>query len=172
MGKVFVLLLIILLALASVAGYLFFTEKITVGEMQIADSQKQLEKGQSSLEEGNAKLEAGKGDLSKGKQEYEKAQRNLILVLLDMLFKGGKSSEEARKQIAEGDKQVTKGEGDVNTGEMQIDAGELELRRGMEKLRLAKDARIACALGAAFFVCLSIVLGFSWRRSLARIFVH
>jgi len=56
MGKVLALVIIILLALASVAGYLFLTEKITAGERQIADGQRQLEKGQSMLEEGKAKL--------------------------------------------------------------------------------------------------------------------
>jgi len=40
MGKVLALLLIILLALASVAGYLFLTEKITAGERQIADDRR------------------------------------------------------------------------------------------------------------------------------------
>src|SRR5687767_9935682 len=55
MGKVLALLLIILLALALGAGYLFLTEKITAGERQIADGQRQLEQGQSALEEGKAK---------------------------------------------------------------------------------------------------------------------
>jgi hypothetical protein len=106
------------------------------------------------------------------KKEYEQAEDNLFLVLADKLLKGGKGFKEARKQIAEGDEQVAKGEGKVNVGERQLDAGELELSRGREQLRLAKAARVACALGAAFFASLSIVLGFCWRRSLARIFMH
>jgi hypothetical protein len=110
--------------------------------------------------------------LSEGKKEYEQAKDNLFLVLADKLLKGGKGIKEAGKQIAEGDKQVAKGEGDVNVGERQLDAGELELRRGREQLILAKGARFACALGAAFFASLSILLGFYWRRSLARIFMH
>ena len=44
-------------------------------------------------------------------------------------------------------------EGQVTDGERRLDAGELELRRGREQLRLAKGARVACAVGAA---CLSI----------------
>ena len=172
MGKVLALLIIILLALASVAGYLFLTEKITAGERQIADGQRQLEKGQSMLEEGKAKLEAGKRELSEGKKEYEQAKDNPFLVLADKLLKGGKGFEDARERIVEGDKQVAKGEVEVNLGQRQLDAAELELRRGKELLMLAKDARIACALGAAFFSSLSIVLGFCWRRSLARIFRH
>jgi hypothetical protein len=45
MGRMLALLLIILLGLASVAGYLFLTGKITAGERQIADGQRQFEEG-------------------------------------------------------------------------------------------------------------------------------
>ena len=179
MGKVLALLLIILLALASGAGYLFLTEKITAGERQIADGQRQLEQGQSALEEGKAKLEAGKAkleagkrELAEGKKEYKQAKDNPFVVLADKLLQGGKGFKEAREQVAKGDKQVAKGEGQVTDGERRLDAGELELRRGREQLRLAKGARVACAVGAAFFASLSIVLGFCWRRSLARLFMH
>ena len=172
MGKVLALLLIILLALASGAGYLFLTEKITAGERQIADGQRQLEQGQSALEEGKAKLEAGKRELAEGKKEYKQAKDNPFVVLADKLLQGGKGFKEAREQVAKGDKQVAKGEGQVTDGERRLDAGELELRRGREQLRLAKGARVACAVGAAFFASLSIVLGFCWRRSLARLFMH
>jgi hypothetical protein len=82
MGKVLALLLIILLALASVAGYLFLTEKITAGERQIADGQRQLEKGQFAIEEGKTKLEAGKRELSEGKKEYEQAKDNPFFVTM------------------------------------------------------------------------------------------
>jgi hypothetical protein len=165
MGKVLALLLIILLALVSVACYLFLTEKIIVGERQIADGQRQLDKEQSELKEGKAKLEAGKRESSEGKKDYEQAKDNLFLVLADKLLKGGKGFKEDRERIAEG-------EDKVNVGERRLDAGKLELRRGREQLRLAKGARVACALGAAFFASVSIVLGFRWRRSLARIFMH
>jgi uncharacterized protein YneF (UPF0154 family) len=68
-GKVLALLLIVLMALASVAGYLFLTEKIIARERQIDDGQKQLEKGQPVLEEGKAELEAGKQKSSEGQKE-------------------------------------------------------------------------------------------------------
>src|SRR4030095_7015552 len=116
MGKVLALLLIILLALASGAGYLFLTAQVTAGERQIADGQRQLETGQGALEEGKAKLEAGKRELAAGKKEYEQAKDNEFLVFADKLLKGGRGFEEAREQITEGDKQVAKGEGKVNTG--------------------------------------------------------
>ena len=60
MGKLLALLFIILLAFASVTGYLSLTEKIIVWERQIADGQRELEKGQLALEKGKAKLEVGK----------------------------------------------------------------------------------------------------------------
>jgi hypothetical protein len=172
MGKVLALLIIILLALASVACYLFVTEKIIAGERQIADGQRQFDKEQTELKEGKDKLEAGKRESSEGKKDYEQANDNLFLVLADKLLKGGKGFKEARERIAEGNQQIAKGEDKVNIGEMRLDAGKLELRRGREQLRLAKGARIACALGVAFFASVSIVLGFRWRRSLVRIFMH
>lgn len=172
MAKLIALLLIILLALVSVAGYFFLAEQITAGEKQIAAGQRQLEKGRLRLEEGKVKLESGKQELSAGKKEYEQAEDNFFLVLADKLLQGGKGFEKAREQIAEGDDQVAKGEGEVKVGEKQIVAGEQELRLGLEQMRLAKGALLACALGAVFFTSLAIVLGFRWRRSLARIFKH
>ena len=172
MRKVLALLLIILLAIASVAGYLVLTEKIIAGEKQIAEGQKQVEEGQIKLDAGKAKLEAGKRELSQGKKEYEQSKRNPFLVLADKLLKGGKGFEEARGRIAEGDTQVAKGQSSVDTGEKRLDASQLRLRRGTERLRLAKGARVACALGAAVCISLSILLGFRWRRALARIVMH
>ncbi|MFH2065089.1 MAG: hypothetical protein ABIK15_07820 [Pseudomonadota bacterium] len=172
MGKVLTLLFMILLALASVTGYLFLDEKIIAGEGQIAEGQRRLEKEKPALEEGKAKLEAGKQELSEGKKDYRQAEENLFMVLADKLLKGGKGFEDARERVAEGEKLIAKGEDKVDVGESRLDAGELELRQGKEKLDLAKGARFACALGAAFFATLSIVFGFCWRRSLARIFMH
>ena len=169
MRKVLALLLVILLALASVAGCLVLTEKIAVGEKQIADGQRQIEEEQLKLDEGKAKLEAGKLEASEGKEKYERAHGNPFLVLADKHLRGGKGFKEGREQIADGDKRIANGEDKVSDGERQLEAGRLELRRGMERLRLAKGARVACALGAAFFAVLSIALGFRWRRSLPRI---
>jgi uncharacterized phage infection (PIP) family protein YhgE len=172
MGKVLALLLIILLALASAGGYLFLTEKIDAGEIKMADGQRLIEQQQPSLDEGKASLEAGKRELSEGKKKYEQAHDNPFLVLADKWLNGGKGFEKGRQQIAEGVKQVAKGEDKVKVGEEQLAAGKLNTQRGTELLRLGKNARVACALGAIFFTSLSIVLGFYWRRSLARIFMH
>jgi hypothetical protein len=167
MSKGLVLLVVILLALASGAGYLWLTAQITAGERRLAEGRREHAKGQGALAEGKAQLETGKRELAEGKQEYEQAQDNLFVVLADKLLKGGKGFGEARRRIAEGDKRVVKGGGEVNAGESRLETGEQELRRGREKVRLAKGARVACALGTVLFASLSLVLGVRWRRSLA-----
>lgn len=172
MRKVLALLLIILLALASVAGYLFLHAEILGGEELIADGQKRFDTEQINLTEGTAKLEAGKQKSAEGKEKYKHARGNLFLVLADKLFKGGKGFGEAREKIADGDRRVAKGEDKVKAGQERLDAGEMELRQGREQVRLAKRARVACALGAVFFASLSIALGIRWRRSLALALKH
>jgi hypothetical protein len=166
MGKLFVLLLIILLALASVGGFVYLTVKITSGEKQIASGQKQLKEGQQRLKEGKARLDTGKQELSEAKTAYGLASP--FLSSEDKALTGGLLSREAGKRIAEGDKQVASGESQVKAGEKRLAAGELELSRGKEQLRLAKDARLACAIAAVIFAPLSIVLAFRWKRSLGR----
>ena len=114
--------------------------------------------------------------LSQRKRGKRRGKRNRFMCsysVAERCFKEAREQiAEGDKQVAKGDKQVAKGEGQVTDGERRLDAGELELRRGREQLRLAKGARVACAVGAAFFASLSIVLGFCWRRSLARLFMH
>ena len=165
-------MVLILLALASGGGYLWLTAQITAGEKRLAEGQRAHAKGQGALAEGKAKLGAGKRELAEGKQGYAQAQDNLFVVLADKLLKGGKGFEEARERITEGEKRVAKGGGEVNTGEGQLETGALELRRGRDQVRRAQGARVACALGAALFASLALVLGFRWRRSLARSLVR
>jgi chromosome segregation ATPase len=172
MGKVIALLLLTLSAVASMAGYLYLTEKINTGEKQIAEGQIQLKKGQLELHQGKEKLAAGKQELLQGKQEYEQTEDNFFLVLADKLLQRGKGFESAREQIADGESQIAKGEDKINAGAKRLDAGELQLHRGMEQLRLARSGRIACAIGTIFFTTLSIVLAIYWRQSLSRIFKH
>jgi predicted nucleic acid-binding Zn-ribbon protein len=172
MVKLLTLLLIILLAITSAAGYIFLTDKIISGERKISGGQSLLDKGQLELDAGKARLEAGKQELAEGKKEYEKAHDNKFMVFFDNLLNSGKGFEEGRDQIAEGDKKVAKGEEKINVGEERLDTGKLDMEEGEDQLRLGKDVRAACGLGAVFFGILSIVLGFLWRRSLARIFKH
>jgi len=56
MWKVPGLLLVILLSIASMAGYLFLNEKIAAGERQIADGQRRLNEKYLSLKDGKAEL--------------------------------------------------------------------------------------------------------------------
>ncbi len=170
MIKLFALMFSVLLALALLGGYVFLDAKINDAEARISDGQKDIDKGQPALEKGKAKLEAGKIELADGKAKYEKAHDNLFIVALDNLFNRGKGFDDARKQISEGEKQVAQGEAKINTGEKRLAAGELELNQGKEQLQMAKDVRIACALGAIIFSVLSIGLAILWRRSLALIF--
>lgn len=172
MVKVIALLFVVLLALASAAGYLFLAEKIDAGEILLVDGQRDIDKGQLDLDAGKARLEAGKRELAEGKKKYAKAENNLFLVIADKLFKGGRGFKEAKEKIAEGDRQVARGEVKVKDGEKRLDAGELKMRQGEERLKLAVSARVAFAVGAVFFAFISIVMGFFWRRSLARIFIR
>ena len=55
---------------------------------------------------------------------------------------------------------------------IRIDEGEIELLSGRERLKQAEDMRVAFALGASFFACLAVLLGFRWRRPLSRLFKH
>ncbi len=170
MIKVFWLIFSVLLAVASVGGYVYLDAKIIDGEGQISDGQKQVDKGQPALDKGKAKLAAGKIELAEGKAKYEKAHDNLFMVFMDKLFNRGKGFEDGRKQIAEGDKQVAQGEAKISAGEKRLAAGELELSEGKEQLQMAKDVRTGCALGAIIFGVLSMLLAILWRRSLDRVF--
>jgi len=164
MRKMLALLFIILLALASVTGYLFLHGEIYAGEKLIAEGQEQIVRETANLKDGKARLEAGKLKAAKGKKRYGEAYKNKLLVLADKLFRGGKGFRDAREKIADGDERVARGEEKVSVGEGRLYAGELKLRQGIEKVRQAKRARLACALGAIFFTSLSIVLGFRWSN--------
>jgi hypothetical protein len=166
MSKEFILLLVITLALASAAGYLYLSGEIASGEKQIADGQRLLEEGRLVLAKGKAALEAGKRELSDGKEKYARAKDNPILVSADKLLKGGNGFRGAKEQIAEGDRRVVGGEGTVAVWEKKLDDSGRELSRGTRQIRLAKGVRVAGALVAAILVALAIALGFRWRQAL------
>lgn len=70
------------------------------------------------------------------------------------------------RQIVEGQRQLEKGQSAIEEGKAELEAGELELSRGREKLRLAKVARLACAIGGGVFALLTIVFGFFyWKHT-------
>ena len=170
MIKLFVLLLSILLAAASVGGYIYLDEKIVIGADKISDGQIKVDKGQPAIDKGKARLEAGKIELAEGKAKYENAHDNLFMVFVDKVFNSGDGFEDGRNKIADGEKQVAQGEAKNSAGEKKLAAGELELYRGKEQLKMAMSARIALAVGAIIFGVLSIVLALHWRKSLAKVF--
>jgi len=172
MGKVLTLLAIVLLALASAAGWLLLTGAIRSGEEQMIAGQKRLEQGLDTLEEGRVELAEGRKKLADGKEEYEEAEDSFFLVLADKLLNAGQGFKDGRKRVAKGTRKVAKGEEKVAAGEERIDAGELSLSRGSDRLKLARDMRMGCAVAAVCLAALSIVLGFRWKRSLARFFVR
>jgi len=160
MGKVVILLFIILLALASMAGYLFLTLKTTSGENLLAAGQKQVNQGQQLLTVDKTKLSAGERQLSGGKRTYHEVK--------DIPIFGWVIAQVGRQAIVQGKKQIAEGKSEIKAGEGRLSAADLELSLGSKRLRLTDILRIASALGATIFITLSIVLGFYWRRSLAR----
>ncbi|EKD73547.1 MAG: hypothetical protein ACD_45C00287G0006 [uncultured bacterium] len=173
MEKIATLLILILLAFASLGSYLFLTKEIIVGNLKIADGQRQLEQGEQMLAKGKAKLAGGEQKLSGAKSTYNKMQA-APLVLVSVLPVTGvlavASEKIASSKIAEGKQLAAKGEEKIKVGEKQLETGRLQLHVGMERLRHANEIRIACALGAIFFAFLSIVLGFYWRQSVFKFF--
>lgn len=167
MGRALTLLFTILLALASVGGYLVLSEKIADGERRIAEGESRLEEGRAALEKGQAKLKAGKRAMAAAKEAVETIEDIPFVRKLDELL-GGPGSAEIDRRIAEGDEQVASGEDRMATGRQRITAGERELRRGKQRLQTAERIRVAFALGAALFALLSIALGVRWWRSRAR----
>jgi hypothetical protein len=168
MIKAITLLLTILLAIASVGGYLYINVKISDGEQFLAEGQYNIDTEGPSLEVGKADLAQGKQLLADGKKEYARAHDNPFLVWADKVFNDGKGFAEGRKKIAAGEVKVAEGQERVDVGEKRLDKGNLAMRQGKEKMKQGLDARDICAFGAILFTVLSIVLGFFWRQSIAK----
>jgi hypothetical protein len=115
--KLFVLLFSVLLAVASVGGYVYLDIMINDGERRISDGEKEIDRGRPQLEKGKAKLETGQISLAAGKAEYEKAHDKLFMVFMDNWFNHGKGFEDGRKKIAEGNEQLARGEAKIIAGE-------------------------------------------------------
>ena len=164
MSKAFMLLFVILLAFASMMGYLFLSQKIVAGEQQLLDGQRQFAEGQKMLKDGKVKLENGEREMSRVKRVDTFPFVGLAIISLPV---SGVTYLEAKKQIVAREKLIRQGQGRVRAGEEQLKMGELQLREGERRLELANKMRLACAFGAIFFVIISIILGFYWRRAKA-----
>jgi len=175
MGKLFTLLFILLLAIASLTGYLFLTQKISRGEQQIAEGRIQLEKGKKMLAAGKAKLHGGKQRLSRAKKTYNQVNLLTVVGMATLMPIPGLIINEATKnvgkgQIAEGERLIAGGAAKIKSGERRLKAGELQLNQGVEQIVLANKIRIACGIAAIIFGLLWLVLAFCWRCSLLTIF--
>ncbi|MDX1901223.1 MAG: hypothetical protein SFW66_04345 [Gammaproteobacteria bacterium] len=167
MLKVLTLLFIFLLACASMTGYLYLTDKIKSGEQKIAEGEIQLQKGQEMLARGKVKLANGKRKLSTIKT-VQTGSLPLLGATIASLPVGGLVYLESKNQIAKGDKLVAQGAERIKAGEKQLATGKVELSLGKARLTLANKIRISCALAAALFFTIFIVLGFIWRQSLTK----
>lgn len=174
MGKLLTLLFIFLLLLGSLGGYLFLTNKITIGSLKIASGEKQLQEGEHMLTSGKAKLAKGERQLSQGKQVYGGVKAASLMGIATILpisvvaVAVVNSDKVTSSKIAEGDRQVARGKEKVKAGEAQLEAGKLELRQGVERLHQANKIRIACGIATIFFTALFVVLGLFWGWPLIR----
>jgi uncharacterized phage infection (PIP) family protein YhgE len=166
MGKRLTLLFIFLISLATFAGYIVLTEKVTAGREKIAAGQKQLEEGQKLLAQGKVKLATGKQKLSGAKNVYNGVNTIAFLGLASKLPIGSEIFDLAKTQINDGGSLVARGSAKIKAGEEQLAAGQQDLDRGMKRLTHANVIRLTCAGGAAFFAMLGVVLGICWRRTL------
>lgn len=171
MGRIIGLLLIFLLAIASMMGYFFLNEKIRAGNIKIANGLKQLAEGEKMLARGKVKLAHGEQELSHGKVVLNEVKMASFIGTASILpvswvavaVTGNKITD---NKIAEGDRLVAAGRKKIKVGEQQLAAGKLELRRGIERLDQAKEIRTIFGIGAIFFTFLTIALTFFWRKSL------
>ncbi len=163
-GRMIALLFLVLLTLASAAGYWFLSVKIAAGEREISEGQSTLDEARPELEEGIIELEAGKQELSEGRETYAAAENRWHLVWADRLLRGGWGFFKARERIAQADLDIADGEARISAGQARMAAGELKLRRGREKLDLARTLRFVAAGSTRCFAALSILLGFRWKR--------
>ena len=169
MKKKLVLLIIFLLALASLSSYLFLTKEIIIGSLKIEEGQEKLMEGKQLLANGENRLASGKQKLSRVKNTYSKLKAVPFLALNTLPVAGQIVTVVANKyagnKIAAGDQQVTAGVKKVNAGKAQLAEGEQQLQRGMIKLKHANIIRMACGISALLFTFLTIFLLFFWRKS-------
>lgn len=170
MGKVFILLLTIILSIAAVTGYLSLTQKYTSGKQQIAEGEQQLESGQQMLAEGKAKLSKGKRKLSQAKRKYSDISHIPLMGVVKQLPVIGMAFGSAANQISQGKQRIAQGEESITLGEAKLAAGQQELNRGKKHLIIVNRIRITCAIAAFIFTVISILLIFYWRYSLSKFF--
>ncbi|MBU1238945.1 hypothetical protein KJ865_04475, partial [Myxococcota bacterium] len=123
MGKFWVQLSLLVLAVTAVASLAFLSVKIHYWEKQLASAQSKIEKGQQRLVRGKQRLKNGKQELSEGRAEYDEAEDSMFLELIDDVFDGGDGFATAREEIADGEKKIAGGQKKLAAGKRQLTAG-------------------------------------------------
>ncbi len=157
MSKTISLIICIILMILSAYAYLYVDHKIRTGEGQLSTGEKEYAQGEVALKKGEAELSAGEQKLSRGKQAYKAT--NIIpfvavakeVPIVNLPFKG------VKKSIDSGDKRVASGQTQVNEGEKRLAAGKAQLA-------MAKKIRAYLGWATAFFLLLSLLILFFWRR--------
>jgi hypothetical protein len=168
MVKMFTLLLITLLALASTISYIILTEKITAGREKITAGEKQLQEGQEMLAQGKTRLANGKQKISLPNAIFNGIKSVPLMGVVDKFPVSGDVLRAAESPVTQGNSLIAAGNAKVRAGEKQLAAGQLELKHGMERLTRANIIRRVCGGSAIFFTFLLLVLGYCWRRSLLK----
>jgi uncharacterized phage infection (PIP) family protein YhgE len=168
MVKMFALLLITLLALASTVSYVVLTGKITVGRQKIADGQKQLKEGEEMLAKGKTRLANGKQQISLPNSILNGIKSIPLMGIVNKLPVSGEVMRVTESPVREGNSLIAAGNAKVIAGEKQLAAGQEELKQGMARLTQANIIRMACGASAIFFCFLLMILGYCWRHSLRK----
>ncbi len=173
MRRILTLFLLLVLTIGLTSSYLFLSDKITTGRQKIVAGEKQLKEGEEMLAKGKAKLARGKQQLSQAKSGYSSVKKPSYLLAAGLPVAGAVLALAGDKvignKISQGDQMVAEGSRKVKNGEEQLEAGKLELQRGIRHLKMANRIRIACGIGALFFACLLVRLGYCWRGTLVKI---
>lgn len=169
MAKIFIFVLLIILAAGSASAYHYLNTKIVTGEARLSSGQKQIDEGARELKAGKAKLAAGKRQLSSAKRStgFFKAAPLLSMTILPV---AAGVEAMASDKIKEGDAQVARGERRVQAGEQQLTLGKVELSEGQQRLKKAILLRMALAVSTFVFLLSALVLAcFIWRKTLQRL---
>lgn len=168
MGRMQALIFAILLAIASIAGYLFLTEKIIAGRLKIAAGQKQIADGEQMLTNGKARLQSGKQRLSNAKNTYNGINSVPLMGIVSRLPVSGNILGIAKSKIDNGNKMVAAGSDKIRAGEKQLAEGKQDLQNGMSRLNRTNIIRMIFVAGAIVFTVLALVIGFGWKGPWAK----
>jgi len=169
--RILVLLILSILAVASLSAFLVLNKQIITGSLKIASGKIQIAAGEKKLALGKARLTRGEQELRSGKSFGEMsttpalAAAAVFPAILAVTVAGNAA---VNNKLAQGDKEVAEGRKKVRAGEQQLASGKLELERGVRHLNRAKWIRNACGVGAIFFAGLALVLCFYWRYGFFR----